>query len=94
MGLGMVLMSALVSCSNDQASCDNADGGSAAGCPFHAGATGPAGEGGRAKSLQEWWPNRLDLGVLRQHSAKSNPMGEDFDYRAAFSAVDYVRVVP
>ena len=89
MGLGMVLMSALVSCSNDQASCDHADGGSAAGCPFHAGATGPAGEGGRAKSLQEWWPNRLDLGVLRQHSAKSNPMGEDFDYRAAFSAVDY-----
>ena len=89
MGLGVVLLSALVSCSNDQASCDHADGGSAAGCPFHAGATGPAGEGGRAKSLQEWWPNRLDLGVLRQHSAKSNPMGEDFDYRAAFSEVDY-----
>ena len=89
MGLGVVLLSALVSCSNDQASCDHADGGSAAGCPFHAGATGPAGEGGRAKSLQEWWPNRLDLSVLRQHSAKSNPMGEDFDYRAAFSEVDY-----
>ena len=81
---------ALTSCSNDQASCDHAEGGSAAGCPFHAGSgTGPAGENGRAKSLQEWWPNRLDLDVLRQHSEKSNPMGEDFDYREAFSNLDY-----
>ena len=80
----------MTSCSNDQASCDHAEGGSAAGCPFHAGSgTGPAGENGRAKSLQEWWPNRLDLDVLRQHSEKSNPMGEDFDYREAFSNVDY-----
>ena len=80
----------LVSCSNDQASCDHADGGSTAGCPFHAGSgTGPAGENGRAKTLQEWWPNRLDLDVLRQHSEKSNPMGEDFDYREAFNNLDY-----
>ncbi|MDA1243119.1 MAG: catalase/peroxidase HPI [Bacteroidetes bacterium] len=84
------LVMALTSCSNDQASCDHAEGGSAAGCPFHAGSgTGPAGENGRAKSLQEWWPNRLDLDVLRQHSEKSNPMGEDFDYREAFSNLDY-----
>ncbi|MGB1576828.1 MAG: catalase/peroxidase HPI [Flavobacteriales bacterium] len=81
---------ALTSCSNDQASCDHAEGGSASGCPFHAGSgTGPAGENGRAKTLQEWWPNRLDLDVLRQHSDKSNPMGEDFDYREAFSNLDY-----
>ena len=38
---------------------------------------------------KDWWPNSLDLSVLRQHSQKSNPMGEDFDYRAAFKALDY-----
>ncbi len=88
--VGASLMWMMTSCSNDQASCDHAEGGSAAGCPFHAGSgTGPAGENGRAKSLQEWWPNRLDLDVLRQHSEKSNPMGEDFDYREAFINLDY-----
>ena len=81
-------MMALASCSSNDASCEHAEGGSASGCPFHAN-TGPAGENGRAKSLQEWWPNRLDLGVLRQHSDKSNPMGSEFDYREAFANVDY-----
>ncbi|MGB0195786.1 MAG: catalase/peroxidase HPI [Flavobacteriales bacterium] len=85
---GASLMMALTSCSNNDTSCEHADGGSASGCPFHAN-TGPAGENGRAKSLQEWWPNRLDLGVLRQHSDKSNPMGSEFDYREAFANVDY-----
>jgi catalase-peroxidase len=32
---------------------------------------------------KDWWPNSLDLSVLRQHTSKSNPMGEDFNYRAA-----------
>ena len=86
-GSALIALTA-VSCSHHDASCESAEGGS--GCPFHSGmATGPAGESGRGKSLQEWWPNRLDLGVLRQHSEKSNPMGEDFDYRAAFSQLDY-----
>ena len=81
-------MMTLASCSSNDASCEHAEGESASGCPFHAN-TGPAGENGRAKSLQEWWPNRLDLGVLRQHSDKSNPMGSEFDYREAFAKVDY-----
>lgn len=38
---------------------------------------------------REWWPNRLDLGVLRQHSALSNPLGEDFSYVEAFNRLDY-----
>ncbi|WP_019038276.1 catalase/peroxidase HPI [Psychroflexus tropicus] len=38
---------------------------------------------------RDWWPNNLDLSVLRQHSSKSNPMDDDFDYRAAFAALDY-----
>ena len=88
--LGTLFMWAMTSCSNDQASCDHSEGGSASGCPFHAGSgTGPAGENGHAKTLQEWWPNRLDLDVLRQHSEKSNPMGADFDYREAFGKLDY-----
>jgi len=41
------------------------------------------------RSLQEWWPNRLDLSVLRQHSELSDPMGEDFDYAEAFNSLDY-----
>ena len=36
----------------------------------------------------DWWPNHLDLGVLRQHSPVSDPMGEDFDYAAEFSKLN------
>lgn len=46
---------------------------------------GPAGE---AKSNQFWWPERLDLAPLRQHSPASNPLGEDFDYAEKFSKLD------
>ncbi|PRY89040.1 catalase/peroxidase HPI [Mongoliibacter ruber] len=37
----------------------------------------------------EWWPNQLNLTILRQNSPKSNPMGEDFNYIEAFKALDY-----
>ncbi len=39
-------------------------------------------------SNQFWWPERLDLGPLRQHSEKSNPMGEKFDYAREFKKLD------
>lgn len=42
-----------------------------------------------AKTNRDWWPNQLDLSVLRQHSLASNPMGDDFDYNKAFSQLDY-----
>jgi catalase-peroxidase len=35
-----------------------------------------------------WWPNHLNLAILRKHPAVANPMGEDFDYAAAFKTVD------
>ena len=38
--------------------------------------------------LQDWWPDRLDLGILRQNAEKSNPMGKDFDYRKEFQSLD------
>jgi catalase-peroxidase len=37
---------------------------------------------------RDWWPNQLKLNVLRQHSAKSNPMGEDFNYAKEFKSLD------
>ena len=37
---------------------------------------------------RDWWPNRLDLGVLHQNSAKSDPMGAEFDYAEAFATLD------
>ena len=40
-------------------------------------------------SNRDWWPNRLHLEVLHQHSSKSNPMGEDFDYAEAFESLDF-----
>jgi len=43
----------------------------------------------RAKSNQFWWPEQLDLSPLRQHSAESNPYGEDFDYAEEFASLDY-----
>ena len=37
---------------------------------------------------KDWWPNALKVGILRQHSSLSNPMGEDFDYAEAFKSLD------
>ncbi len=41
---------------------------------------------------RDWWPNRLKLEILHQHSYKSNPMGEDFNYAEAFKTLDLVAV--
>jgi len=43
-----------------------------------------------SRSNQHWWPNQLNLNILHQHDKKSNPMGEDFDYREEFKKLDYV----
>ena len=49
-------------------------------CPFpHASGT----------SNRDWWPNQLRLDLLHQHSSKSNPMGQDFDYAREFKSLDY-----
>ena len=45
--------------------------------------------GGDGPTNRDWWPNNLDLSVLRQHSNKSNPLGEEFDYAKAFNSLDY-----
>ena len=37
----------------------------------------------------DWWPNQLNLNILRQHDRKSNPLADDFDYRDEFLKLDY-----
>ncbi|MGF1704433.1 catalase/peroxidase HPI [Enterovibrio baiacu] len=43
---------------------------------------------GEPKSNQFWWPDQLNLAPLRDHGQESNPLGEDFDYAAAFETLD------
>jgi catalase-peroxidase len=43
---------------------------------------------GGGTSNRDWWPNQLRLDILHQHSSRSNPFGEDFDYRKEFSSLD------
>ncbi|MCU0896352.1 MAG: catalase-peroxidase, partial [Burkholderiales bacterium] len=59
-------------------------------CPFAAthGARTTAG----AQSNRDWWPNRLNLKILHQHSAKSNPMDARFDYAEEFGKLDLAAV--
>jgi catalase-peroxidase len=59
-------------------------------CPFTgATASRAAGKGTRN---QDWWPNSLQLNILRQHSSLSDPMGADFDYAAEFKTLDLAAV--
>ena len=72
------------------------------GCPvMHDGATAEGSEsenpvidsptpvtGGRPHSIQDWWPNSLDLSVLHAHSSKSNPLGPDFAYDKQLERLD------
>ncbi|SIS03342.1 catalase-peroxidase [Aquipseudomonas alcaligenes] len=51
-------------------------------CPFHHVAGG-------GTSNRDWWPNQLRVDLLNQHSEKSNPLGEQFNYAEAFKKLDY-----
>ena len=62
----------------------------AAKCPFLNGELKQVAGGGTAN--QDWWPNQLKLNILRQHSAHSNPMGDDFNYAEAFKSLDLAAV--
>ena len=44
------------------------------------------------RSNREWWPKQLNLRILHQNSALSNPLSESFDYAKAFKALDYAAV--
>jgi catalase-peroxidase len=53
-------------------------------CPV----TGQKSKHAARRSNRDWWPNRLQLDMLRQHSSKSNPMGEDFNYAEEFKSLN------
>ena len=55
-------------------------------CPVTGGIRMPTKEG--AQSIGDWWPDRLNLNILRQHSSLSDPMGSDFDYAKEFKNLD------
>ena len=50
-------------------------------CPFHSAVS-------TGTTNKEWWPQQLRVDLLSQHSSKSNPLGEAFDYRKAFNGLD------
>ena len=60
---------------------------STAQCPFHAAGGARAQQG--AQSNADWWPNQLNLSILHQHQAVSNPMDPEFDYAEAFKQLDF-----
>ena len=55
-------------------------------CPFTGHSSEQGSKGGTQN--QDWWPNLLNLNILRQHGAASNPMGSDFNYSKAFASLD------
>ncbi len=55
-------------------------------CPFTGGSLRQAAGGGTRN--RDWWPNQLNLGVLRQHSCLSNPMDRSFNYAEEFKKLD------
>ena len=64
------------------------DGTVGGGCPFaHGGNTT------LDKPVTKWWPNALNLDILHQHGARTNPMDPDYDHRAAVKALDYDAVM-
>ena len=75
--------------------------GSAGKCPYNMGKSATANELSANSIVQDsthkkvgnndfqWWPNQLDLSVLRQNSSLSDPMGSNFEYRQAFLTLDY-----
>jgi len=63
-------------------------------CPVTGGSAHPGGPHGRRGTTNaDWWPEQLDLGILHQHSALSDPMGGEYDYAAEFARLDLQAVI-
>jgi catalase-peroxidase len=56
-------------------------------CPV-TGAVGKHSAGAGGTKNRDWWPNQLKINILRQHSSKSDPMGENFNYAEEFNSLD------
>lgn len=77
----VLLLSLVITACNSSEKEEYADG--------HSGATKKSLSNMRATSNSDWWPNQLNLSILRQNSELSNPMDAGFDYKEAFSSMDY-----
>ena len=60
-------------------------------CPFSSGTLKQS--AGKGTANRDWWPNMLNLNILRQNSSLSNPMGEDFNYAEEFKKLDLKAVI-
>ena len=80
----------LASCSSTTKESTN-DMANDASCPFGFDELKSSGEviKSEGNTNRDWWPNQLDLSVLRQNSSLSNPMGDDFNYAEQFNKLDY-----
>ncbi|MCX6950661.1 MAG: catalase-peroxidase, partial [Verrucomicrobia bacterium] len=70
---------------------ENPTGSTGGKCPFphlHGTAPKPSHASAGTRSNRDWWPNQLNLKMLHQNSALSDPMGADFDYAAEFNQLD------
>ena len=85
-----VAMLMLASCSSTTKEPTN-DMANDASCPFGFDKLKSSGEviKSEGNTNRDWWPNQLDLSVLRQNSSLSNPMGDDFNYAEQFNKLDY-----
>jgi catalase-peroxidase len=71
---------------------ENSAGSSSGKCPFphlHGGSPMPAFKGAGGRSNRDWWPNQINLKMLRQNSSLSDPFGGEFDYAAEFKRLDF-----
>ena len=80
----------LASCSSSPKE-SNDDMANDASCPFGFDKLKSSGEviKSEGNTNRDWWPNQLDLSVLRQNSSLSNPMGDDFNYAEQFNKLNY-----
>jgi len=63
-------------------------GESPSGCPIHKGASRPL----LGRTNKDWWPEALPVDILHQGGVSPDPMGAEFDYAAAFKALDYAAI--
>ena len=91
--LFFVLITILISsCSSSEITNDKMASNESKGkCPLHFGNNQTSGltTTNQGNTNRDWWPNQLDLSILRQNSSLSNPMGKDFNYLKEFESLDY-----
>jgi catalase-peroxidase len=81
----LIILGTIVAVAVLFASCGNKD----AEADGYSGATQKNYSNKLATSNADWWPNQLNVSILRQHSSLSNPMDEDFNYATEFQKLDY-----